>query len=896
MRSSSIHRKTVCSTRLRTNRLLQNAALKVAKAHRDGNGGSRKTTAHGTLGYDSSGETNAFPDPHSAEIGLMCSPIVEQFLTGPGTRLCCLMLALVLSPQWAEGAENVALVVNGDSWMSRSVANHYISLRQIPAGQVVQLTGLPDLERIDVAQFRRQILRPVLATLRQRQRLAQIDYLVYSSDLPYIIDATHDLGARKPPEAFIPIASVNGLTFLYQQVLRADVGYLTGSPNRYFRRLLPPVGEGPLPDHERKQWESALELINRRQWQRALIQIVQLIDRHPQNATLHFTRAGCQAQLDQFQLALGSLDKAIDFGWYDYRIAASNHALLPLHKVQGFQSRLQRMAQLPWPMQASSGFRAANNWDEAGVASQRAGHRYLLSTVLATTSGRGNSLQEVVNYLQRSRDADGAFPMGTVYFPANSDPRSKVRENLYRPAVEALQTHQARGQVLPGVLPQNRRDIIGLSTGTAYFKWRQSGSAILAGAICEHFTSSGGILLEAAQQTPLTEFLRWGAAGSSGAVHEPYAIADKFPSPFVHVHYTRGCTLGEAYYQSVANPYQLLIVGDPLCRPWAQIPQFELNGLPADGQLQNQQEWWPASNPTTNGQTAIRDFTLYIDGYRRAVHPPGEPFRLDPESLADGYHQVTVVATADNQLASTGRRSYPVTVRSRGRQVELRCNRRSVRFDEQFQFELRAMGARSISLFHDFQRLETVNGAEGVVTLAAQRLGLGPVRLWAVARYDDNQSGRALSPPLLLTVRPPPAIAAPTPAPTGTEPGILLTVDPGRPHVVTYPLRHANWIDSLNLPEGARFTVEAYFDVTRQSLFQLQLQSNCQARLFLNHQVQPALESPSQIWGLTPVVLAPGTHRLVITGRVANRPRLRFRMGSAGTRSLDGKRFRHLRP
>ena len=259
----------------------------------------------------------------------MCSPTVQQFPTGPGTRLCCLILTVVLFAQWAKATENLALVVNGDSWMSRSVANHYISLRQIPAGQVVQLTGLPDLERIDVAQFRRQILRPVLATLRQRQRLAQIDYLVYSSDLPYIIDATHDLGARKPPEAFIPIASVNGLTFLYQQVLRADVGYLTGSPNRYFRRLLPPVGEGPLPDHERKQWESALELINHRQWQRALIQIVQLIDRHPQNATLHFTRAGCQAQLDQFQLALGSLDKAIDFGWYDDRIAASHHALYP---------------------------------------------------------------------------------------------------------------------------------------------------------------------------------------------------------------------------------------------------------------------------------------------------------------------------------------------------------------------------------------------------------------------------------------------------------------------------------------------------------------------------------------------------------------------------------------
>ena len=102
----------------------------------------------------------------------MCSRIVEQCQAGPGARLCCLTLALFLTPHWAGGAENLALVVNGDSWMSRSVANHYISLREIPAAHVVQLTGLPDLERIDVERFRHQILRPVLNTLRQRQRLA----------------------------------------------------------------------------------------------------------------------------------------------------------------------------------------------------------------------------------------------------------------------------------------------------------------------------------------------------------------------------------------------------------------------------------------------------------------------------------------------------------------------------------------------------------------------------------------------------------------------------------------------------------------------------------------------------------------------------------------------------
>src|SRR6185295_12397327 len=85
--------------------------------------------------------------------------------------------------------------------------------------------------------------------------------------------------------------------------------------------------------------------------------------------------------------------------------------------------------------------------------------------------------------------------------------------------------------------------------------------------------------------TTLLKFLYAGAAGSYGTVVEPCNYLEKFPSPQNYFYQARGFSLAECYYQSLTNPYQGLIVGEPLAAPFAQPPTGTWLGLPNNAVL-----------------------------------------------------------------------------------------------------------------------------------------------------------------------------------------------------------------------------------------------------------------------------------------------------------------------
>ena len=307
--------------------------------------------------------------------------------------------------------------------------------------------------------------------------------------------------------------------------------------------------------------------------------------------------------------------------------------------------------------ESTVGFRSWYGWGGRGELLEMGGNRYLLATMLGVTAGRGNSVREIVAALRAAAAADGSRPRGTIYFMTNGDVRTRARNGSFKGVAEAVNAAGVKAEILAGTLPAGRQDVAGLVTGTPDFDWPTGGGRLLPGAICDNLTSFGGVFTPGAEQTPLSAFIRAGAAGASGTVVEPFVLIPsgasspgsfqpKFPHPAVQLHYVRGASLAEAFYQAVRSPYQLLVVGDPLCQPWAMIPQVEIANaadsrlLEPDATLSGRIELEPrASLP--EGGLADR-FELFVDGVRVAQCGLGERLSLDTTALADGHHDLRV--------------------------------------------------------------------------------------------------------------------------------------------------------------------------------------------------------------------------------------------------------------
>jgi hypothetical protein len=185
--------------------------------------------------------------------------------------------------------------------------------------------------------------------------------------------------------------------------------------------------------------------------------------------------------------------------------------------------------------------------------------------------------------------SDGSFPTQTVYLAKSSDASRNIRYSTFDNAVfntrlrgnYSMQRTNADPTYFLG-------DIFGLQSGwgNAYVV---ASTTFAPGALADNLTSYGGQIFEWTtdifHQLNILSLLTLGAAGSYGTVIEPCAYLGKFPSPQNYFYQARGFSMAECYYQSVTNPFQGLLSGEPLAAPFARTATGSWSNLPSNALL-----------------------------------------------------------------------------------------------------------------------------------------------------------------------------------------------------------------------------------------------------------------------------------------------------------------------
>ncbi|HEY3857681.1 MAG TPA: TIGR03790 family protein [Verrucomicrobiae bacterium] len=222
-----------------------------------------------------------------------------------------------------------------------------------------------------------------------------------------------------------------------------------------------------------------------------------------------------------------------------------------------------------------------------------------------------NSLGQAEATLARGVAGDGSFPSQTVYLEKTYDTVRNIRFLAFDNAVQECRARSDFAVIRTNADSPDFPDALGVETGLASFTLQ--GDIFVPGAIADSLTSFAGILFEASGQTSLLEFMDSGATASYGTVVEPCNYTYKFPDPMVYFFQNRGFCIAESYYQSVADPFQGLLVGEPLSAPFARPGSVAWNS-PGNESVLSGSATLDVSVSSADANLPLSQLDLFVDG------------------------------------------------------------------------------------------------------------------------------------------------------------------------------------------------------------------------------------------------------------------------------------------
>lgn len=657
------------------------------------------------------------------------------------------------------GPENVFLVINELSLSSKLIANHYADIRNIPANNIVYLNEVPNKDAVSIEQFKDTILKPILNEIARRRLEGTIDYIVYSSGFPTRVSVKdhQDLlsnvaGKSFNRKFFAPVASLTSMTYFASKVIANDPTYMTLASNNYYRLPYSQALVKPFDGELLKKYQNATAGLHAKGQEFANAQntLLSMSKQNPGQAAILYQLARFFAVEGDDKNAINYLTRSIRMGWKNKQLIERDASFSKIKTDALFTGLVERVPESRSNMIASHGFRNAYHWGPNGMINgPKRGARYFLSAMLSVTRGQGISDYDSVNYLTRAVEADFSQPEGTFYFTHTKDVRTRTRFPNFQKAIGELELLNHQSRITKQTLPERRDDVLGLTCGTAIFDWGKSGSKFVPGAIADNLTSTGGYFPKKGQ-TKCTEFLRFGAAGACGTVVEPYSIQAKFPFPLIHAHYAKGCSLAEAYYQSVHGPYQLILVGDALCQPFATPPKISIT---APAAMEVVKDKFALEVDAEQSDVAIAGYEIFLDGVMVLRTSNIEDLDIDSSEMGDGFHELRVVAVGRDSVETRGHAILPFMVGNQGHVLTLETEQLRPEFKDKIILKASTNYGQRIIIRQNQKTVGVINSKEGTTSLSPTVLGAGKVKLRAFAVADSKDAPIVSSTPLTIEVQ-----------------------------------------------------------------------------------------------------------------------------------------------
>ncbi len=369
----------------------------------------------------------------------------------------------------------------------------------------------------------------------------------------------------------------------------------------------------------------------------------------------------------------------------------------------------------------------------------------LPSMMLGYIGEKGNEVQTVLDCIRRGGQSDYRGVRSGINFVMSDDVRSTCREWQYYPAVNELKQRGITANVMTN-FPAGASNVMGILVGAETVD-PSSIKSFYPGAMAEHLTSWSAEFQR--PQTKMTEWLKAGATASAGAVVEPYSNPNKFPSARFFVHYASGCTMLESFYQSIACPFQSLLLGDPLAKPYA-VP-LSVKVLGADT-IEN--DFTYLASASCKAANAKFLYSFLLDGKEIKEASADNSVHLRLLHIADGYHELRAVARIVNMVQFSASSDKAITVNRMGRSISILPEIEKLATHEHG-IKVKVLGPQMPEKLRlvsgELVLDEQVYDPDAELVMDELMVGEGPNRIRAIAIYDDGME--VSSPPVNFGIK-----------------------------------------------------------------------------------------------------------------------------------------------